>query len=144
VLIALDNFFDEELSVKSENFQRGVGLIEVLVTVLLLGSGLLAIASMQVRSLQQNTESMIRTEANIIAYDIFERIRMASQVAPAALDEPTTAELDDLAAELPDGDIELDCDADRLCTVTITWGETARSNDAADQQEATFSYSATL
>jgi type IV pilus assembly protein PilV len=130
--------------VKSLTLQRGVGLIEVLVTVLLLGSGLLAIASMQVRSLQQNTESMIRTEANIVAYDIFERIRMASPVAPAALVEPTDAEIDDLAATLPDGEIDLDCNGSRLCTVTITWGETARSDDEADQQEATFSYSATL
>lgn len=126
-------------------FQQGVGLIEVLITVLLLATGLLGVASMQVRSLEQNAESLTRTQANLLAYDILEQVRMASPVAPGAVVTPSATAITTLAAaKLPSGSGSIACDTARLCTVTITWSEGARSASASDQQPSTFKYSATL
>ena len=125
--------------------QQGVFLIEVLVTVLLLATGLLGIASMQLRSLQQNGEALISTQANILAYDILEQARMASPVAPAAVVVPAA---DDVAAiaksVLPGGQGTIECDAKRLCQVTISWSENVRTGDEESPQSSIFIYSATL
>jgi type IV pilus assembly protein PilV len=130
---------------KPNVYQQGVGLIEVLITVLLLATGLLGIAGMQLRSLKQNDEALLRTQANFLAYDILERVRMASPVAPDALVIPSPGDLTALAeAQLPEGDATIICNNLRLCNVTITWAESVRSNDAKDQQASTFDYSATL
>lgn len=131
-----------KLSFKS---QQGVGLIEVMVSVLLLGTALLAIAALQARSLTQNHEALVRTQANLLAYDILERVRMASPMAPGALVLPADNTIDDLAERLlPDGDSQLNCDANRLCTIRITWVEAARSENAKDQQPSVFTYSTRL
>lgn len=57
------------------NSQTGVGLIEVLITVLVLGIGLLGVASTQVVSLQMNSQSQNRSQAVLLAEDILDRIR---------------------------------------------------------------------
>lgn len=134
----MKNFFPRQF------FQQGVGLIEVLVTVLLLATGLLGIASMQLRSLEQNAESLTRTQANLLAYDILERVRMASPVAPAPVVTPSAGDITALAgARLPGGSGSIACNV-RLCTVTINWSEGARSANAEDQQPSSFVYSTTL
>ena len=58
------------------NKQQGAGLIEVLVTVLILGTSLLALAALQSRSLQYNHSAYLRSQANILAYDILDRVRI--------------------------------------------------------------------
>lgn len=55
--------------------QKGFGLIEVLVALLILAVGLLGMASLQTASLQQTTGSQTRTQAILLAKDIVERIR---------------------------------------------------------------------
>ena len=126
---------------KSPKLQQGVGLIELLIALLLFGTSLLAISAMQTRSLKQNHEALIRTQANIIAYDILERVRMLSPMAPGPLVLPAQNEIDDLAeGTLPDGAVDLDC-LNRLCTITVTWSEFARTDAADDQQPSTFVYS---
>lgn len=55
--------------------QKGFGLIEVLVALLILAVGLLGMASLQTTSLQQTTGSQTRTQAILLAEDIVERIR---------------------------------------------------------------------
>ncbi|PUA27959.1 MAG: type IV pilus modification protein PilV [Cellvibrio sp. 79] len=110
--------------------EKGFGLIEVLVAVLLIGTSLLAMSSLQVRSLKQNNEALMRTEANLLAYDILERVRMASPMAPNALVQPSAESLKKLAsAVLPEGDAVLQCDGSRMCTIDITWTESSRTND---------------
>jgi len=58
--------------------QRGLGLIEVLVTVLVLGIGILGVASTQVVSLQMNSQSQSRSQAVLLAEDLLDRIRANS------------------------------------------------------------------
>lgn len=129
--------------------QNGVGLIEVLVAVLLVGTSLLAMSSMQVRSLTQNNESLLRSQANLFAYDILERVRMASPMAPSPLVRPSQTQLDDEAELLlPQGAARLDCDdASRICTVTIQWVEFSRGEARearADQQLSSFTYASQI
>jgi type IV pilus assembly protein PilV len=55
--------------------QSGIGLIEVLVAVLVLGIGLLGVASTQVISMQMSSQSQSRSQAVLLAEDILDRIR---------------------------------------------------------------------
>ncbi|MBL3558249.1 MULTISPECIES: type IV pilus modification protein PilV [Marinobacter] len=58
--------------------QSGLGLIEILITVLVLGIGILGVASTQVVSLQMNAQSQSRSQAVLLAEDILDRIRANS------------------------------------------------------------------
>ncbi|MBN2856214.1 MAG: type IV pilus modification protein PilV [Halothiobacillaceae bacterium] len=55
--------------------QQGVGLIEVLIAVLVLSIGFLGIAALQTKSLSNNNSSMLRTQATIAAYSMFDAMR---------------------------------------------------------------------
>ena len=58
-----------------KNSQCGATLIEIAITVLILSTSLLALATLQTRSLQFNQAANMRSQANIHAYDIADRIR---------------------------------------------------------------------
>lgn len=125
--------------------QRGVGLIEVLVAVLLIGTSLLAMSAMQVRSLTQNNEALIRTQANLVAYDIFERIRMASPMAPERLVEPSAETVNKLVSSVVVGGAgKLNCNAQRYCKLDITWVEFSRGSKELDKQLSAFTYATRL
>jgi type IV pilus assembly protein PilV len=55
--------------------QRGVSLIEILVTTLILGVGLLGVAALQVSSISSNQEGLFASQATAIAEDYASRIR---------------------------------------------------------------------
>lgn len=55
--------------------QRGVGLIEILVAVLVLSIGALGIALMQTRALASNNSSFTRSMAVVMSYSILEAMR---------------------------------------------------------------------
>lgn len=121
-------------------YQRGVGLIEVLVTLLVLSSSLMALAALQTRSLAFNHGAYIRSQTNIYAYDILDRIRLNStnlanyNVAPAVFDPSSSvvtaplaaADIDAwrraIATSIPSGQGSIACVvAIQVCTVTIIW-----------------------
>lgn len=56
-------------------YQRGAGLIEVLVAVLVLAVGLLGMAGLQTQSLRFNNEAYFRTQATLLAMDMADRMR---------------------------------------------------------------------
>jgi len=58
--------------------ERGAGftLIEVLITLLILAIGLLGVAALQFRGLQYNHDAYMRSQVNILAYDIADRMRL--------------------------------------------------------------------
>lgn len=119
-----------------QNKNSGASLIEVLVTVLILATSLLAIAALQTRSLDYNHSAYLRSQANIIAYNILDQTRINSPVT-GAVNEPSDTETNGLAAVLPDGEADVDCVA-RLCTVTVTWAE--QDGLDADGDTSTFTY----
>ena len=65
---------------KNLKLQSGVSLIEILVTTLILGIGLLGVASLQVASVSSNQEGFFSSQATSIAEELSSRIR-ASKVA---------------------------------------------------------------
>lgn len=54
--------------------QQGAGFIEVLVALVILAVGLLGVMSMQARGLNSNQRALFATEANLLAYDMADRI----------------------------------------------------------------------
>ncbi len=64
--------------------QRGIGMIEILVTVFILAIGLLGIAGTQFMSKRANYEAVQRTTATLLANDILERMRANSAPTVAA------------------------------------------------------------
>lgn len=63
--------------------QRGAGLVEVLVAVLVLAIGLLGIAAMQATALRNNQSSLERTQATIQTYSILDAMRANAEAARA-------------------------------------------------------------
>ena len=53
---------------------RGLSLIEVLVTLIILAIGLLGLAALQMNSLRQNTAAYERSVASMLAYEIIDRM----------------------------------------------------------------------
>jgi type IV pilus assembly protein PilV len=126
--------------------QAGVGLIEVMVTVLILGTSLLAIAAMQSRSLMQNHGAFLATKANILAYNLIDQVRMASTApiatSPKVIWPAAGAVTAAIVAQIPGATGTLDCTAARLCTVTINWSENTGNVNIANDN--VFTYSASL
>lgn len=55
--------------------QGGFTLVEVLVTALVMGVGLLGLAGLQLAGMKSNYSAFLRTEANFAAYDLLDRMR---------------------------------------------------------------------
>jgi type IV pilus assembly protein PilV len=86
----------EEAMNRQFKSEQGVGLIEVLVTLLILSTTLIALSALQTRSLQFNQGAYFRSQANMLAYDILDRIRVndglpAVAVAPSPAREALSA-----------------------------------------------------
>ncbi len=63
------------------NRQRGVGMLEVMIALVLLTTTLLGATAIQLTGMQTNRGAYYRTQASILAYDIAERIRINSAYA---------------------------------------------------------------
>lgn len=145
--------------------QRGVGLIEVLVTLLILSTSLITLTAMQNRSLQFNQMAYFRSQANIMAYDILDRIRLnksnlnaydvalaefSGGPAPAAGNMAATDVFQwrqNIDARIPNGQGGIECDnATGICNITISWNEINSATEIDDDDESTseFTYSARL
>lgn len=138
------------------NIQRGVGLIEVMVTVLILSTSLLALAALQKRSLQFNHEAYLHSQANILAYDMIDRIRLNTDnfmdYQLLFTDDPSGSSLADedmaawqsrVGALLPGGEGSITCTATPdVCTINLHWTEHDISDlDASGQDtKTTFTY----
>lgn len=101
--------------------QRGVTLIEILITLLVLAVGLLGLAALQGLSLQTGQVSYQRTQAVNIAYEVADFARANRSTATAtSLDRLA----DDLAARrLPGGTANVAMNADDEIVVTVSWTE---------------------
>lgn len=61
---------------KGMEHQRGMGMIEILVALLILAIGILGFVALQYRALEASSESTSRVQAITLARDIAERIRV--------------------------------------------------------------------
>lgn len=134
--------------------QAGSSLIEVMVTVLILSTSLLGMAALQNRSLQYNHSAYLRSQANILAYDILDRIRINranvdSYELKLGAKAPSGSDLaqsdlrewrEIVTAALPAGDGSVSCTASkRICTVTLRWAEQNSSGEESEDA-STFEY----
>lgn len=83
--------------------QRGVSMIEVLITLVVFSIGLLSVAGLQTISKKSNYDAMQRTQASILAMDMLERMRanstaLSSYVTSDAGAEATPSVLCDATA----------------------------------------------
>lgn len=141
--------------------QRGMTLVEVLVTLIVISVGLLGVAALQLTTLKSNQEAYIRSQASALSNFILDRMR-ANQSAFAAGEydvdfngvgvSGTTAG-DDLAAwqaqidrlmpggNLPEGDDDAAGRIERdgnIVTVEIRWSE--RADRVLDEAAGTRSF----
>lgn len=73
----INSFGKINLSPQSRN-QRGVGMVEVLVAMLLLAIGVLGYAALQVRAVEATGEALNRSQAMVILRGLAEQIRVNS------------------------------------------------------------------
>lgn len=119
--------------VERARYQRGVTLIEILVTLLVLAVGLMGLAALQGFSLQAGQISYLRTQATNIGYEVADFARANRSIASAGFLE---ALADDLAAaRLPQGVASVDFNnGTGELTVTVTWLD----DRGPDQETVTF------
>lgn len=124
--------------------QRGVGLIEILVAVLILALGLLGMAGLQANALKTNQSSYARGQAVMLSYYMLDAMRadrnnavglrynMTATCSSAAIstsDLPGNIRkdwLDSLHASLGNDESTcgaITCDVDGNCVVEITWDD---------------------
>ena len=126
------NNYEQMISSK----QSGSSLIEVLITVLVLSIGLLGMATLQFDAVKLNHDSLLRSQAVNLAYDMSERIRSNRSAArdgdydaqPAVVGADATAAADiiawqaNLAAALPTGTGTIARNSEEF-TVQVCWDE---------------------
>lgn len=139
--------------------QEGVSLIEVMVSVLVLGVALLGIAAMQATALRNGQSSLERSQIVAYSYSAIDAMRANRQAALAGAyntdgmecevpDGGTLAEDDvnrwitslknGMAGSVDDESVcgQITCAAD-VCTVTVQWDDTrgSKSDAAADNAD---------
>ncbi len=138
----------------NKKIQSGATLIEVAITVLVLATSLLAMATLQTRSLQFNQSAFMRSQANIHAYDIMDRMRInrgtdgdnrlsaytADYEADPAGNAVASADVADwrarLEKDLPEGKGKIACvQATRICTVSIKWKDSSLFDENDDDED---------
>ena len=138
--------------------QTGVGLVEILVTVVVLAVGLLGVAALLSSGLRASEASMLRSKANELAHEMVERLYarpgdarcgrfniVLGAAAPAGA-QPFAVDLQrwraHLAADLPAGDGSIACAPNppaatpcetqnpAACTVVVRWDESRAERTA--------------
>lgn len=129
---------------------RGMTLVEVLVTLVIISVGLLGVAGLQLTTLRNNYDAYVRSQAAMLAADILDRMRANRDqalnnqytIAIGATPGTTTAAERDLGqwkttlrTQLPNGDGAVrTLVADpvtglaQVVEITIQWGERGEAN----------------
>lgn len=142
--------------------QAGVGMIEVLIAVLVLAIAFLGVAALQAMSLSTNNSAMARSMATVASYSILDAMRAditnasngaynntgsnainaskcpaaAASLASAQLNLWCTKQLANLGTPASTtGDIN--CAANGLCTVTVTFDDSRAGVGGSSQQKVT-------
>jgi len=78
-MLAVD--MKQRANTKNCYIQRGVGLIEVLITLFILAIGLLGVAALQLTGSFANKDAISRTQSEFVASQVAERLRTAARAA---------------------------------------------------------------
>lgn len=66
---------------KSARYQGGVGMLEVLITILVIAFGLIGMAGLQTVSIKSNNMAYYRSQVTVLTYDIVDRMRVNKAAA---------------------------------------------------------------
>lgn len=144
---------------------RGATLVEALVAIVLLGVALLGMAMLQAQSFKFSTGSYARTQANMLAYEIMDRMRVTALDGSATMSDYTggdpggSCDYDAVATNLVITN-DLDCwysklgdilpgatgtitQAGALFTVTLTWTDMSIRLDSGNQKQTSFTFQPT-
>jgi type IV pilus assembly protein PilV len=133
--------------------QRGFGLIEVLVSLLIVSIGLLGIASLQAMALKNTGSSMERSQAVIQTYSYLDFLRAnRAQAVISELDLPLTCDPENLPGTQveqrrwitqlhetlgPQSCGMVECMGGGKCTVTVQWNDSRAEGGLEEQQLVT-------
>jgi len=150
-------------SIHDRKAQAGVGLIEILIAVLVLSIGFLGMAALQTKALSNNNSAMARTQATIASYSILDAMRAdrANALAgnydgtvtvgncPGAGNTLANGQLnrwclgaggtppDGLAALGNGATGDIQCDANGICEITITFDDDKATGGDSSQEVVT-------
>lgn len=115
--------------------QAGMSLIEVLVSLLILGVGLLGAGLIQLNALKYTDSSRMISQVSFIAYDMLDRIR-ANAGADYSWGSDDISPASTLAASVRDLDLH-----DFEANISHLAGDSAKGSIAINQREVTISIS---
>lgn len=135
--------------------QRGVALLEVLVSFLILSVGLVGFSALQARALKATQSTLQRTKAAMLANSILDSMRANRAIAitsPSGYLVAKTCTTPTASATLADNDravwftnlknafgkfdstcADLNCDITGLCTVNIYWDDSRALGGSGSQ-----------
>lgn len=123
---------------------KGITMVEVLVSILVVSIGLLGYAGLLARSVKNNQSSYFRSQATFHAYDIIDCIRankieaLAGSYNIAIGSLPTSSNMasedifywkNNLSQNLPEGDGSVLVDVKGNITISIQWKDGGSKND---------------
>jgi type IV pilus assembly protein PilV len=128
--------------------QAGITLVEVLVTLLLVSTGLLGMVALQLSTTQNTNSAAQRFEATQLARDILERMRanraaamlghynvaLGGSSAAGGLAKADVDEWKAALARLPGGDGAVAV-VDGVATITVAWTDVSTDNVPAEGEE---------
>lgn len=140
-------------NIQTRSRQRGATLIEVLVAVIIMSIGLLGVAAMQSIALRNTQGSMERTQAVIQSYAMLDAMRanltaarsgayaMGETCAPPAAGSLVQSDKNMWIASLqaavgPTACGAIECGADDVCSIIVTWDDT-RASDGEEKYAIT-------
>lgn len=126
--------------------QRGVSLVEVLVTLVIVAFGLLGVAGLLTTGLRNHHSAHARSVASMLAYDMADRMRANRQAALEGqynTSDPSTNAIATadrnawntaLSANLPGSSGIVTCSGSAFFTITIAWDDSKGVNGSSSQQ----------
>lgn len=117
--------------IQRARYQRGLTLIEILVTLLVLAVGLMGLAALQGFSLQAGQISYLRTQATNFAYEVADHARANRSIVEASGSIPNADFWNDRVSDLlPGGSVVVATNPAGI-TVTVSWTDDRKTGDAA-------------
>lgn len=135
-------------SIAGRRRQQGASLLEVLISVLILGIGMLGIAALQATALRNSQSSLEQSQAVIQTYAMFDAMRVNREAAIAGAYNGELCDVPAAAGDLVSGDLRrwmqsvtdslgegscgtIACIGDD-CTITVEWDDSRASEGGAD------------
>ncbi len=100
--------------------QSGYTMVEVLIAVLILAIGLLGVAGVQMRSLQQTNNANLRSQATLVAQEVTEKLRVAGAQLTNAQEDVIIRSMQEVLGGGADLTISYN---DPIATIQVDWSE---------------------